>query len=201
VREQVTTKVEDPDACTCVAENSCSTENVVKLTTSGGNTGGVRVNTNRVNVDVNNGVRVNTNKVGIDVGPGGINVAVNRRGRRQADFLDAIFGPPRSGNYASIFDFIPKIDVAVNRHGFLGNRGVNVNIGNGQGIRVGVNQNSKPFFTFGMGAGSHEIDNRDNSGDCKECGGNPPVVKPTRRRVSVTPSPTPRCSTGQVSFI
>lgn len=189
IREQITTKVEDPDACSCIARESCAAGDVVNVD----NTSGVRVNTNRVNVDVN--------------GNSGVNVVV-RRGRRQVvDFLDAIFGPPsRSApyHYGSIFDFIPKIDVAVNRPGLFGNRGVNVNIGNGQGVRVGVNHGSRPFFTFGLGpnsgSGFPSVDNRDNSGEnCPNCGGPAPPVRPTRRRVYVTPSPTPRCSAGQVS--
>lgn len=192
VREQVTTRLEDPDACTCVANESCPTESVVTTQTTGG---GVHVNTNRVNVDVNTG---------------GVNVVV-RRGRRQVgEFFDAIFGPPsahsRSGNlhYGSIFDFLPKVDVAVNRPGFFGDRRVNVNIGNGHGIRVGVNRNSNPFFTFGMGPPNTYDDRNDNrnagpDGTCLNCGGPAPSVRPTRRRVSVTPSPTPRCSSGQVS--
>ena len=182
MREQVTTRVEDVDSCTCVPENSCSTDSIVRV-----------------------GVNTHTTGVRVNVNPGGVNVNVNRRGRRDVGHIfDAFFGPPaRSANYASIFDFIPKIDVNVNRHGWLGNRGVNVNIGNGHGIRVGVNRNNNPFFTFGLGPSGYDVSrNAGYDPNCpnNNCGGPVNPVRPTRRRVSVTPTPTPRCQTGQVSF-
>lgn len=153
-----------------------------------------------------------------------------RRQRHVGQIFDAFFGVPseyasRNDNhhrYPSIFDFIPRIDVNVNRHGWNGNRRVNVNVGNGQGygqgyghgvgVRVGGGNNQPPIFSFGMGPnpGFYENNGDERNGDennedeccCQNCEPQPaPTARPTRKRTHPWyTTPAPRCYYGQVSI-